>query len=118
MIDVKKLRENPEIFYKAAENRFYGKEFIDRFFELDGKWRENLRQINDLKHEKNIATGEISKKIKEKLDVEPIKEKVRDLNSKIDSLEAEQKDIETERNRAVYAIPNLLHETVPICKGD
>lgn len=118
MIDVKKLRENPEIYYKAAENRFYGKEFIDRFFELDGKWRENLKQINDLKHEKNIATGEISKKIKEKQDIEPIREKVKDLNSKIDSLEADQKDIETERNRAVYAIPNLLHETVPICKGD
>ncbi len=118
MIDVKKLRENPEIYYKAAENRFYGKEFIDRFFELDGKWRENLKQINDLKHEKNIATGEISKKIKEKQDIEPIREKVKDLNSKIDSLEADQKEIETERNRAVYAIPNLLHETVPICKGD
>ncbi|WP_393971802.1 serine--tRNA ligase [Oxyplasma meridianum] len=118
MIDVKKLRENPEIFYKAAENRFYGKEYIDRFFELDGKWRENLKRINDLKHEKNIATGEISKKIKDKLDVELIKERVRELNSKIDEMESEQKTIEAERNKAVYAIPNLLHETVPICKGD
>ena len=118
MIDVKKLRENPDIFYKAAENRYYGKEFIDRFFELDGKWRENLKQINDLKHEKNMATGEISKKIKENLDVEPIKENVRELNTRIESLEAEQKNIEAERNLAVYAIPNLLHETVPICKGD
>lgn len=118
MIDVKKLRENPDIFYKAAENRFYGKEFIDRFFELDGKWREILKQINDMKHEKNIATGEISRKIKENLDVDPIKEKVRDLNSKIDALETEQKSIEAERNMAVYAIPNLLHETVPVCKGD
>ena len=118
MIDVKKLRENPDIFYKAAENRFYGKEFIDRFFELDGKWREILKQINDMKHEKNIATGEISRKIRENLDVDPIKEKVRDLNSKIDALETEQKSIEAERNMAVYAIPNLLHETVPVCKGD
>ncbi len=118
MIDVKKLRENPDIFYKAAENRFYGKEFIDRFFELDGKWREILKQINDMKHEKNIATGEISRKIKENLDVDPIKEKVRDLNSRIDALETEQKSIEAERNMAVYAIPNLLHETVPVCKGD
>ncbi len=118
MIDVKKLRENPDIFYKAAENRFYGKEFIDRFFELDGKWREILKQINDMKHEKNIATGEISRKIRENLDVDPIKEKVRDLNSRIDALETEQKSIEAERNMAVYAIPNLLHETVPVCKGD
>lgn len=118
MIDIKYLRENPEVFYKSTKDRGYDTSTIDKFFEMDKEWRENLRKINELKHEKNVLTSEVAQTIKAGKDAEDLKAKVKEINSQIERMEERQKIIETEREIVAKTIPNLLHESVPICKGD
>ena len=118
MIDIKLLRDNPDIFYKSAKARGSDTSTIDRFFELDGEWRENLRSVNDLKHQKNILTAKISDAIKAGNGVDELKDQVRQLNLEIEKLESRQKIIETDRDVVAKLIPNLLSESAPVCKGD
>ncbi len=118
MIDIKLLRDNPDIFYKSAKARGSDTTTIDRFFELDGEWRENLRSVNDLKHQKNILTAKISDAIKAGNGVDELKDQVRQLNLDIEKLESRQKIIETDRDVVAKLIPNLLSESAPICVGD
>ena len=118
MIDVKLLREKPEIFYDSCKKRFFDTSVLDRFFTLDEAWREKLREINDLKHEKNSLTEVIARNVKSGSDVEKEKGMVKALNDRIGSLEEAQKKISDERDGTLRLIPNLLHDDVPVCRGD
>ena len=118
MIDIKLLREQRELFYESTKNRFMDPADLDLFFSLDDQWRQKLRQVNELKHDKNQITFEISKTIKEKRDPSSLKEKVKAIDPKIRSLEEEILKVEQERDAVLRNIPNLLHSSVPICKGD
>lgn len=118
MIDVKLLREKPELYYESCRKRMKGKEIVDEFLDLDSEWREVLKNLNALKHEKNELSKSISSSIKKKLDVSGIKEKVVNLNAEISNLEEKLRDTERRRDAVVAAVPNLLHESVPACKGD
>ena len=115
MIDIKLLRENPSLFYDSCKARGFDTNVLDQFFQLDEKWRENLKAINQVKHEKNNLSLEVSTAVKEGRDPSKIKEKVRDLNTKLDSIEGEQKEIEDSRTRIAKLIPNLLDKGAPHC---
>ena len=118
MIDIKLLRESPKQFYDASKARGFDGKYLDEFFKLDKDWRDNLKVINELKHAKNLQSSLISELIKKHDSPESAKNQVREINSKIDSLEESQKLIEKERERVARLIPNLLHESVPVCMGD
>ncbi|MFG1519802.1 MAG: serine--tRNA ligase [Thermoplasmataceae archaeon] len=118
MIDVKLLREKPEIFYSSCEARGFGRDLVDKFFVLDRKWREMLKEVNDLKHEKNELSMKISRLVKDGKEVTSIKEEVSKTNVLINSRESELISVETERDQILKQIPNIIDETVPICRGD
>lgn len=118
MIDVKLLREDPKPFYESCRKRGFGKEEVDEFLRLDKEWREILKEINELRHEKNEISKGISETLKRGEDPSSLKEKVKGLNEKISVLEQELKKTETSRDEISYSIPNVLHDSVPVCKGD
>ena len=118
MIDIKLLRSNKKIFYDSCKARGFDLKYLDEFFVLDDRWRSNLKKINEIKHDKNTITMEISKNIKKGNDVEQLKNNVVQLNKKIEELSTDQNEIETERDKIIRLIPNLLYRDVPVCKGD
>lgn len=118
MIDVKALRENPKIYYESCKARGFDTVLLDEFFDLDQQWRDKLREINNLKHQKNQLSLEIADLAKSGEDAAEQKVLVRGLNAKIADLENEQRDIEEEREKLVKQIPNLIDSHVPLCKGD
>ena len=77
MIDIHLLRENPEMFRKAFKARGFDESALEDFFRLDSQWREKLKDLNTLRHEKNDITASISSLIKEGKDVEDAKGKVK-----------------------------------------
>ncbi len=115
MIDIKLLRESPDQFYHSCKARGFDTAQLDSFFELDKEWRENLKQINELKHQKNDLSLEVSKLAKSGQDAHDIKETVKKINSQITLMEATQKEIENSRNNVARVIPNLIDSSVPIC---
>ena len=118
MIDVKLLREHKELFYDSCRKRFMEPASLDRFFALDEAWRQKLKAVNDLKHHKNEISIRIADLVKSRSDASDLKKDVRELGESIDKLETELSSIDKERNEVVRSIPNLVHESVPVCKGD
>ncbi len=118
MIDVKSLRENPKAYYESCKSRDFDTKLLDDFFDLDIRWRERLKEINGLKHEKNELSLRIADFAKKGEDAGDLKYQVKILNSKILEIEDGQKTIEAEREKLVRLIPNLIDNDVPRCKGD
>ena len=118
MIDIHLLRENPELFRKAFKARGFGDSALEEFFTLDSQWRAKLKDLNSLRHEKNEITASISSLVKAGKNPGSSKEKVKSINDRISALEAEMAEIENSRSRILNTMPNLLHESVPVCKGD
>ncbi len=118
MIDIKLLRSDKKIFYDSCIARGFDIKILDKFFELDEKWRENLKVLNNLKHDKNNITAEIAKKVKNNGDIADLRGKVASINNNINKLSDEQKTIEDERDKIIRLIPNLLDKNAPVCSGD
>ncbi|MEM0139736.1 MAG: serine--tRNA ligase [Ferroplasma sp.] len=118
MIDIKMLRNNSEKFYDSCRARGFDIKILDKFFDLDRKWRDNLKTLNDYKHQKNMITSQISEKIKNGEEIESLKSEVNRINVEMQVLEKEQSIIENDRNGIIRLIPNLLADDVPRCSGD
>lgn len=118
MIDIHLLREDPERFRKAFIARGMDGSVLQNFLDLDSQWRDKLKEINDNKHQKNKISLEISSFMKKGQDAEDLKARVKVLNQAIGILEAQMADIEKQRDSVLATMPNLLHESVPVCKGD
>ncbi|MCL4335145.1 MAG: serine--tRNA ligase, partial [Candidatus Thermoplasmatota archaeon] len=118
MIDIRILRENPKIFYESCEKRGFGREIVDRVIDIDTSWRSMLKQVNEKKHLKNELSLKIADLAKKKEDSSEIRNDVKRINSEILTLEERMKALEKERESLLLQVPNVLHDTVPVCKGD
>lgn len=110
------LRENPDKLIESQQRRGEGAEKVEEAIELDKKWRETLKEVNELRHQRN----EVSKKIKsaEKDDRQELISKAKELSDKVKQDEKELKEIEEERNKVLLSIPNILHSSVPVGEDD
>jgi seryl-tRNA synthetase len=119
MIDIKLLRSESKKFYDSCRARGFDTKILDEFFVLDTKWKDNLRTLNDYKHDKNTISLDISRMMKTgNKDIDRLKDSVREINEKIRSIEEEQNGIESRRSEIIHLIPNLLADDVPVCTGD
>lgn len=115
MIDIKLLREDPDLFYKSCKARGFDTANLDRFFELDSDWRNKLKSLNEIKHEKNTMSLQVAEAAKKGQDAAELKEKVKALNSKLGLLQKELDEIDESRTAVARVIPNLLDSSVPVC---
>jgi len=116
MLDIKLIRENPELVRNnlmkrgAPENG----EMLEALIDLDKKWRQKLTKLNDLRHKRKILTAEIGKLKKAKKETGKKVEEARILDSEIKCINAEVVEIEEKTTSYLMRIPNLLHDTVPV----
>ncbi len=118
MIDIKLLRENPETFYTSMKKRFQDASIIDRFIEIDAKWRENTKEVNSLRNRRNTISLQISSMVKSGGNPQELKDQVKNINLKLEIIEKENNEIDNERIRIVNMIPNMIEDSVPVNKGD
>lgn len=115
MLDISKIRENPEQVEEKLQNR---EEAItlDRILELDKRRRELIGQVEDLKHEKNESSKKIGdlKKAGEDEKAEGLIDKMSELSQKIDALEGDLNEVERELQSEIDLLPNLPHDSVPV----
>lgn len=122
MIDIKFLRENPEIVKDNIKKKFQDQKLplVDEVIELDVKRRNAQQEADDLKAKKN----QISKKIGalmaqgKKEEAEEVKKEVSQNNAKIDELTALQAELEEKVTEIMMKIPNIIDSSVPIGKDD
>lgn len=113
MLDPKLIKENPELIRKMLKMRSVDFD-LDKLREVDQKRRELIIKTDELRKMKNQASLEISEKKKAGVDISTSLSKMKDVSSKLSELELRQEEIENAYSKLVFAIPNLIHESVPI----
>lgn len=113
MFDIRLIRENITTVQNglAAKN---AKVDVQDVVRLDQKYRQLTAAVEDLRGQKNTANDEISRLLKEKQDP---KEKIASMKAiavKIDELEPQVKEIQTQIQNILLTIPNLPHASVPV----
>ena len=122
MIDIKFLRENPDIVKQNIKNKFqmHKLPLVDEVIELDNKNRELKLHGDELRAQRNSLSTQIGGLMRDgkKDEAEKIKAEVKKINDEL----AENEKLEAEYSEKVtnimMKIPNIMHESVPIGKDD
>ncbi|MBE5957603.1 MAG: serine--tRNA ligase [Lachnospiraceae bacterium] len=122
MLDIKFLRENPDIVKQNIKNKFqdHKLELVDEVIKLDLRNREIKGEVEALRADKNKLSKLIGGLMKEgkKEEAQEIMAKVAAGNAKIDELSEEEKNVEEEIKKRMMVIPNIIDPSVPIGKDD
>ncbi|AHF80550.1 serine--tRNA ligase [Thermococcus paralvinellae] len=120
MLDIKLIRENPDIVRRDLIKRgeLEKLKWIDEILELDKRWRENLRKINQLRRERNRIAVEIGKRKKAGEPVDDLLAKSKEIVKQIEDIERENEEIKKKIDFYLWRLPNITHESVPIGKDD
>ena len=122
MIDIKFLRENPEVVKQNIRNKFQDRKLpmVDEVIEFDKERRELLQEKEALQAERNKISKEIGKLMGQgkKDEAMAIKAKVADTGKRIAELEDRQKVVDEEIRKRMMVIPNIIDPSVPIGKDD
>ncbi len=122
MIDIKFLRENPEIVKQNIRNKFQDRKLalVDEVIELDTKARALQAEADDLRAKKNQISKQIGalmgKGLKE--EAEKVKVEVAAISERIAQLEPMEEDLSARIKKDMMIIPNIIDPSVPIGKDD
>jgi len=122
VIDIKFLRENPEIVKENIKKKFQDNklELVDKVIELDAESRKAKQEADDLRANRNKISKEIGALMaqKKKEEAEAKKAEVAAGAKRLAELEEKEKQLEEEINKIMMVIPNIIDPTVPIGKDD
>jgi seryl-tRNA synthetase len=117
MLDMKFVRENPELVMDAMRKRNANVN-LDEFLELEKKRRELTLQVEALKSQRNAASQEIGKMKKAGENADAQMAAVRALGDKIAEDDKELKDIEARLKEILMTIPNMPAADTPVGSSD
>ena len=117
MLDIKFVRENPEIVKQNIRNKFQDSklELVDKVLELDKENREIKQEVEALRAEKNKISKQIGALMGQgkRDEAEEIKKKVAESGNRIEELSAREKAVEEELLKNMMVIPNIIDQSVP-----
>ncbi|MBI4044287.1 MAG: serine--tRNA ligase [Candidatus Diapherotrites archaeon] len=120
MIDLNRLRAEPETFRRDFEKRgaVEKKSLVGMALELDKQHRECISALQDLRRQKNELSSQVESLKKQKTPVDSVLSKARKLPQMIKELEDKQKKLSGELHASLLKFPNLLDDSVPPGKSD
>ena len=122
MLDIKFLRENPEIVKQNIKNKFQDSKLplVDEVIELDKRNRDIKKEVEALRAERNKIYKMIGGLMKEsrKEEAEEVKKKVTANAETVERLSAEEREVEEKIRTIMMTIPNIIDPSVPIGKDD
>ena len=122
MIDIRFLRENPEVVKENIRKKFQDEKLplVDEVIALDAERRATQQQVDDLKANRNKISKQIGQLMAQgkKDEAEAVKAEVANEGAKIEELDAKQKELEEKILKDMMIIPNIIDPSVPIGKND
>ncbi|UCG63103.1 MAG: serine--tRNA ligase [Candidatus Zixiibacteriota bacterium] len=113
MLDMKFIRENPDLV-KAGLAKKYDNADIDQLLALDEQRREIIRNVENLKAERNKASAEIAQSKKTGKPADKAIENMRKVGDEIAGLDNNLREMEQKIHDQLIWIPNLPHDSVPV----
>ena len=122
MIDIKLLRENPEMVKENIKRKFQDKKLplVDEVIELDAKIRDLKLKGDVLRKERNDSSSQIGLLMREKKveEANAIKAKVVEINKELATIEPEVEELSKVLREKLLVIPNIIDPSVPIGEDD
>lgn len=116
MLDVKFIRENPEVVRQGLLNK-NAKDIVDDILQLDEQRRGFISKTEELKAKKNQVSAEIPKLKKAGQDTATIFEEMKKVGDEIAQLDSQLKEVEEKIDTILRHTPNLAHASVPVGKS-
>ena len=122
MLDIRFVRENPELVKENIRKKFQDAKLplVDEVVALDKRNREIKVEVEELRSKRNKLSKEIgglmAKGLRE--EAEKVKAEVAGFGARIDELSAEEKQVEEALLQKMMVIPNIIDPSVPIGKDD
>ena len=118
MLDIKLIRENPELVKNNLAKRGNPEttQMLEDLIAVDKEWRINLTKLNELRHQRKQVTIEIAKLKKAAKEADSEVERAQDIDEKITHLEKQVTQQEQKTHGYLMQLPNLLDESVPLGK--
>lgn len=118
MIDIKLIRDNPELIKESEKKRGKDTKTIDEILRLDEEWRKNKIQADNLRHERNEISKRINETKKNKQDAKQLIKKAKEIPEKIKNLEEKTNRLEQKINQKMLELSNILDKKVPEGKDE
>lgn len=122
MLDLKFVRENPEIVKQNIKNKFQDNKLalVDEVIELDVELRKTKQETEALRAEKNKISKQIGALMAQgkKDEAEEVKKQVSIDTERLAELEAKQNELDEKVKNIMMILPNIIDASVPIGKDD
>ncbi|MDY6407859.1 MAG: serine--tRNA ligase [Pseudomonadota bacterium] len=122
MIDIKLLRENPDLVKENIKKKFQDKKLVlvDEVLDLDKKNRAAITEVEALRAKRTKLSKQIGALMGQgkKDEAESVKRESTEIGDKITALEGEQEMLSAEIRQRMMTIPNIIDASVPIGKDD
>jgi seryl-tRNA synthetase len=120
MLDIKLIREYPEIVRKDLEKRgeLEKIEMLKNLIEYDTDWRRLLQEASELRHKRKKITAEVAKLKKQQKDASKQIEQAKNIPHQIKELEIKVAEYREKADQLLMKLPNILHESVPFGKDE
>ena len=117
MLDLRLIREHPDDVQRALAEKG-GAELIPEILARDTERRRLVKEADDLKAERNVASEAIGRAKRRGEDASAEQARMRAMGDRIKTLDAELKAIDTSMERLLEQVPNVPHPSVPRGKSD
>ena len=122
MLDLRFLRENPEIVKQNIRNKFQDSKLplVDEVIELDAESRKTQQEADALRASRNALSKQIGALMaqKKKEEAEEVKKQVTQNANRLSELEAKEAELQEKIKKIMMVIPNIIDPSVPIGKDD
>ena len=122
MIDIKFLRENPDVVRENIKKKFQDHKLplVDEVIALDKENREIKQEVESLRADRNRLSKQIGGLMKQgkKEEAEAVKAQVNANAARVEELTAREREVEEAIKKDMMTIPNIIDPSVPIGKDD
>ena len=122
MIDIKLIRENPEIVKENIKKKFQDEKLVlvDEVAEMDKEYRAAKTKGDALRADRNRISKEIGSFMREgkKAEAGAAKTRVKEIGEELENLEKREEELNAEIRNRMMIIPNIIDPSVPIGKDD
>ena len=122
MLDLKFLRENPDVVKQNIKNKFQDAKLplVDEVIALDAENRSTIQEANELRAEKNRCSKQIGVLMAhgQRAEAEEMKKKVAESAARLAELEKKEPELEAKIRKIMLVIPNIIDPSVPIGPDD
>lgn len=120
MLDIKLIREHPEVVRKDLEKRGDPEKIgiLNNLIEYDKEWRMLLTEANELRHKRKMITAKVANLKKKGKDADKQLEEAKNIPEKIKKLEKQVDEYREKADLILLKLPNILHETVPFGRDE